>query len=571
MTALQALPPHPHPWSALLMRGDVVFDDGVFRLRHVDTTPAQALEADLLLVADALDAAGITTTLIRHGRTSPALVVDAAERDAVLGVLRALGQREPLYAKPAGAPVALAADLDMTTTAASDGARSIRLFRPRISGAGSLRYDRESGFALEFWRRDGDLVHAPRANALTRRVFPAADVRGATIHRYGRSWSTLEGMFDPQPDEVIDEIDLVFSWVDGSSSEFQRQRAAQMAGYVVGEGDESAARYRHVDELRYALRSVHMYAPWVRRIFIATDSPRPAWLADDPRVTIVRSEEFFADPSVLPTHNSHAIEAQLHRIDGLAEHFLYSNDDMFFARPVDPELFFTAGGVSKFVECPIRIGTGEPLPHRSGHDNALRVNRALLRERFGRTIVRDLEHCATPLRRSVLSELESEFPDDFARTAASRFRSATDISVTNSLYHYYALMTGRAVVSTDARVRYVQSTLAASLRQMRRLEKRRDVDMFCLNDGGSSEVPEGLRIRTVRDTLERMFPVRAPWERPEVGIEAGGRSSAAQVDTARVDAAQVSAAQGDAAQASAAQVSAAQAPDASAEPIGAPR
>ncbi|CAN7331942.1 stealth conserved region 3 domain-containing protein [Microbacterium sp. LjRoot45] len=529
MTALQALPSHPHPWSGLLTRGDVVFDDGVFRLRHDDTTPGQALEADLLLVADALDAAGIAVTLIRHGSAAPALVVDAAQRDAVLGVLRALGEREPLYAKSAGAPVGLAADLEPSTEAASVGARSIRLYRPRISATGSLRYDKDCSFALEFWRRDGDVIHAPRANALTRRVFPASDLRPATKHRYGRSWATLEGMFDPQPDEVVDEIDLVFSWVDGSSSEFQRQRAAQMEGYVVGEGDESAARYRHVDELRYALRSVHMYAPWVRRIFIATDSPRPSWLADDPRVTLVRSEDFFADTSVLPTHNSHAVEAQLHRIDGLAERFLYSNDDMFFARPVRPELFFTSGGVSKFVECPIRIGTGDPLPHRSGHDNALRVNRALLRERFGRTILRDLEHCATPLRRSVLTELEREFPDDFARTAASRFRSATDISVTNSLYHYYALMTGRAVVSTEARVRYVQSTLASSLRQMRRLEKRRDVDMFCLNDGGSSEVPEDVRIRTVRDTLERMFPVRGPWELPEVGVESdadvsGGRA-----------------------------------------------
>lgn len=529
MTALQALPSHPHPWAGLLTRGDVVFDDGLFRLRHDDTTPRQALEADLLLVADALDAAGIALTLIRHGSATPALVVDAAQRDAVLGVLRALGEREPLYAKPAGAPVGLAADLEPPAEAASVGARSIRLYRPRISATGSLRYDKDCSFALEFWRRDGDMIHAPRANALTRRVFSAGDLRLATTHRYGRSWATLEGMFDPQPDEVVDEIDLVFSWVDGSSSEFQRQRAAQMEGYVVGEGDESAARYRHVDELRYALRSVHMYAPWVRRIFIATDSPRPSWLADDPRVTLVRSEDFFADTSVLPTHNSHAVEAQLHRIDGLAERFLYSNDDMFFARPVRPELFFTSGGVSKFVECPIRIGTGDPLPHRSGHDNALRVNRALLRERFGRTILRDLEHCATPLRRSVLTELEREFPDDFARTAASRFRSATDISVTNSLYHYYALMTGRAVVSTEARVRYVQSTLAASLRQMRRLEKRRDVDMFCLNDGGSSEVPEDVRIRTVRDTLERMFPVRGPWELPEVGVESetdvsGGRA-----------------------------------------------
>ncbi len=83
-------------------------------------------------------------------------------------------------------------------------------------------------------------------------------------------------MFDPQPDEFTEPVDIVFSWVDGSSSEFQRQRAAQMAGYVVGDGDDGPARYRQVDELRYALRSVHMHAPWVRRIFIATDSPAPA-------------------------------------------------------------------------------------------------------------------------------------------------------------------------------------------------------------------------------------------------------------------------------------------------------
>src|SRR6185312_17566504 len=101
-----------------------------------------------------------------------------------------------------------------------------------------------------------------------------------------------------------------------------------MRAYVVGEGDDSEARYRQIDELKYALRSIYMFAPWVRRIFIATDSPRPEWLAEHPRVTIVRSEEFFADTSTLPTHNSHAVESQLHHIDGLAEHFLYSNDDM---------------------------------------------------------------------------------------------------------------------------------------------------------------------------------------------------------------------------------------------------
>ncbi|MDF2492737.1 MAG: cpsY, partial [Microbacterium sp.] len=346
------------------------------------------------------------------------------------------------------------------------------------------------------------------------------------------TWRTIAGMFEAHPGEFTQDVDMVFSWVDGSSSEFQRQRAAQMEGYVVGEGDDGDARYRHVDELRYALRSVHMYAPWVRRIFIATDSPRPAWLADDPRVTVMPSEQFFADTSVLPIHNSHAVEAQLHHIPGLAEHFLYSNDDMFFGRPVEPEMFFSPAGISRFVECDVRIGTGAPATHRSGHDNALRVNRALLRERFGRTITHDLEHCATPLRRSVMSELEQEFPEDFARTAASRFRSATDVSVTNSLYHYYAMFTGRAVATTAPRTRYFQTTLADSLRRMERLSERTDVDMFCLNDGGSGvEVPEEVRVRVVTGLLERMFPVRAPWELP--AVSAGSAEAPSEASAAR--------------------------------------
>ena len=185
---------------------------------------------------------------------------------------------------------------------------------------------------------------------------------------------------------------------------------------------------------------------------------------------------------------------------------------MFFGRPVTPELFFTSGGLSTFVEAPVRIGVGPARLHRSGHDNGLRVNRNLLRQRFGRIITRDLQHCAAPMRRSVAAELEREFADDYARTAASRFRSATDISVTNSLYHYYALLTGRALPTTQPRVQYIQTTLRESLGQMEKLLERRNVDMFCLNDGSTPEIPEEVRVPVLRATLERYYPIRAPWE-----------------------------------------------------------
>nr|WP_315267568.1 stealth conserved region 3 domain-containing protein [Microbacterium lemovicicum] len=513
---LTALPREPRLWPVLAEREDLILAGGVLHVPHDDLTPEQARTEDLLLIRDALDAAGIPVLLLRRSARVPALAVDEELRVEALAAIAELCEREPVYGKVQGhAPLPMQ-DLPV----AEAGPSVVRVFRPRIAASG-LRYGADHAVGVEFWRIGEALVEAPRENVLTRRVFARPDLDIVEVEAHGRSWRTIRGMFDAQPHEVTAEIDMVFSWVDGSSSEFLRQRAARLTEYVVGEGDDGPARFRQVDELRYALRSVHMYAPWVRRIFIATDSPAPAWLRDHPRVTVVPSDAFFADTSSLPTHNSHAVEAQLHRIDGLSEHFLYSNDDMFFARPVDPDLFFTPGGVTKFVESDVRIGPGAARIERSGHDNALRVNRALLEERFGRIISRDLEHCATPLRRSVMAELEDVFADDFRRTAASRFRAATDISVTNSLYHYYALLTGRAVSTERPRTRYVQTTLARSLAQMEKLAERRDIDMFCLNDGGETEVPETVRVRAVLDLLGRMFPVAAPWEDPAVGVSAG--------------------------------------------------
>lgn len=366
---------------------------------------------------------------------------------------------------------------------------------------------------LELWQYHGDTVECPRPNALTRMVFDLADVEQTAVRLFERSWPTLTDMFAPQPTDVSFDIDIVYSWVDGSDPEFRARRAGMLAQVVVGEGDDADARIRQIDELKYALRSVYKNAPWIRRIFIATDSAVPEWLSAHPKVTVVRAVEHFSDTSGLPTFNSHAVECQLQHIEGLSEHFLYSNDDMFFARPVRPSMFFTPAGVSRFIEAGTRIGPGRNNERRSGFENAARVNRELLATQFGHVITRHLEHTPVPLRRSVLLEMEAEFADDFARTRTSRFRSATDISVTNSLYHYYALLSGRAAPQESAQMRYVDTTSRTGLALLDGLAARRDVDFFCLNDGSFPEITEAERVCAVSKFLVGYFPDRAPWER----------------------------------------------------------
>ncbi|MFJ4657040.1 stealth conserved region 3 domain-containing protein [Nocardia sp. NPDC088792] len=388
-------------------------------------------------------------------------------------------------------------------------------YRPRVdalvsAAAGPGTVD------IEFWHHRADGLLGPRPNALTRERIPAEDLQRTRIRRFGYDWDTLRGMFDVHAGDVDFDIDVVFSWVDAADPARNALRSAAISEALLGEGDGAPARVRQIDELRYALRSVYANAPWVRRIFIATDCTPPAWLDAHPQVTIVRAAEHFSDRSSLPTFNSHAVESQLHHIPGLSEHFLYANDDMFFGRPMRPTMFFTAGGISKFIESPVRIGTGTRAVRRSGFENAARNNRQLLRNRFGQLITRHLEHAPAPLRRSVLFELEGVFADDFARTQASRFRSSTDISVTNSLYHYYALLSGRAVQNETARARYIDTTTREGLDQLVGLGIRRDADFFCLNDGSFPEIEEAHRSSRVRNFLQHYFPEPAPWERVEL-------------------------------------------------------
>jgi hypothetical protein len=499
--------------SRMLQRDDVVLSKGRLALVNTTLTPSQATREDLYFVRDVLDRASIAFLLVRGNDDRPVLAIDRRQRKAVRSALAEACADEPFYAKAVDGTrrrVLLVADGKIATDAST---RSVILFRPRVTETGDLRYGAATGIRLEFWDFGDSSITAPAENALMRTTLPLEEYVPDQVSRYGRDWPTMAGMFDPLANDIDFDIDIVFSWVDGAAIEWQRARAKRMKSYVVGEGDDSHARFRQLDELKYALRSVYLFAPWIRNIYIVTDSPRPDWLDDHPRVRIVPSEQFFADPSVLPTHNSHAVESQLGNIEGLAEHFLYSNDDMFFGRPVGPEAFFSPGGVTKFIEATTRIGLGQSNAARSGFENAARVNRQLLSGRFGKVITRHLEHTPVPMRRSVLTELEAEFPSEFARTAASAFRSATDISVTNSLYHYYALLAGRAVTETGVRALYIDTTARSGLGQMRKLVTRRNVDLFCLNDGSFPEITDEARATAVRSFLDGYYPLAAPWER----------------------------------------------------------
>ena len=82
-------------------------------------------------------------------------------------------------------------------------------------------------------------------------------------------------------------IDLVYLWVDGNNPEWQAKRAAFL-GIKTEKSSTNSRSYLNNDELKYSLRSVERYAPWIRNIFILTDNQKPKWLEiSNPKIKII--------------------------------------------------------------------------------------------------------------------------------------------------------------------------------------------------------------------------------------------------------------------------------------------
>ena len=132
-------------------------------------------------------------------------------------------------------------------------------------------------------------------------------------------------------------IDFVVTWVDGNDPVWQAEKAKYSPSK---NADNRNVRFRDWDNMQYWVRAVEKFAPWVNKKHFVTYGHLPKWLnTDNPKLNIVKHSDFIPK-EYLPTFSSHSIELNLHRIEGLAERFVYFNDDMFLIRPVKRELFF---------------------------------------------------------------------------------------------------------------------------------------------------------------------------------------------------------------------------------------
>lgn len=188
-------------------------------------------------------------------------------------------------------------------------------------------------------------------------------------------------------------------------------------------------RFQDNDELKYSLRSVQMFAPWVRNIFIVTNGQLPPWLnVSHPKVRIITHEVVFTDKSHLPTFSSFAIECHLSKIPNLSEYFIYMNDDFFFGNTVQPTDFM-CGNTHK-VRLAWKAPRREEQKANSKTDtygNSLMYTGELLDERYGKQERYVIAHAPYFFKKSVLEKVLALWKQQFEETSSHKFRTNSDM------------------------------------------------------------------------------------------------------------------------------------------------
>ncbi len=377
---------------------------------------------------------------------------------------------------------------------------------------GSVVLGERHACQIEFWDREADELVSAHRNAVVPRL-PEVSIDEATVEVDGERLPTSRNFLDVSESNTWFPIDIVYTWVDDSDPAWIGRRAAALdCPDLINADAASDSRFTNRDELRYSLRSVAQYADFVRHVYLVTDGQTPSWLDPDaPGLTVVDHRDIFGADDLLPTFNSHAIEARLHHIEGLSDHYLYLNDDVFFGRRVSPAVFYRPSGLAHFFLSRAQIPAGDSHPDELSVDSAAKNGRALMHREFGTVPTRKFKHTPHAQRRDVLLEIEKRFPAEVSAVGRSRFRSHTDISMASSLHHYVADALGLGVPGS---VRYDYVNLSSG-NLPGRLERMADgtYDCFCLNDADIAPRQRERIDIEVASFLRCMFPWPSPWER----------------------------------------------------------
>lgn len=337
------------------------------------------------------------------------------------------------------------------------------------------------------------------------------------------------------------DVDIVLLWVDGNDHVW----LDEYNKYCIdaNKKDNSKNRFRDWDNLQYLFRGVDSFLPWIRKIHFVTFGHVPKWLnIHDEKIKIHKHTDIFKDTSKLPVFNASAIELNINNIEGLAENFIYFNDDFFILKDLPITRFFKDGKPVDFlVEEPSRdswlynllrnknVWTSmvnnslrEINTHFSKRELLLKNRTLFFNKRYGmQDNLKNLTfsyrkkfngfahyHLPQPYCKRTLVYAEKHFMDIINATSGSRFRHKDNIS--QALFRYIHLARGDFYPEKNSDFAVFSISDRASLELLANDIKR--YNMVCINDELETDIDFDFMHDELISILNDILPKKCRFE-----------------------------------------------------------
>ena len=324
-------------------------------------------------------------------------------------------------------------------------------------------------------------------------------------------------------------IDIVIPWVDSSDPKWQEDYmkfACEQRNV-----DANIHRYRDNGLLKFWFRGIEKNAPWIRKVHFITYGHVPAWLKQDhPKLHIVKHSDYIPQ-KYLPTFNSHVIELNLHKIDGLSDKFIYYNDDTFLINPVDESFYFKNGkprdcailnavqpdGLSHVILNNLSIINKHFCKKQVIRKNILKWINVKYGAALSRTIclmpwpkfvgIKDT-HLPIPYLKSTFDKLWELEPEILNATNRSKFRQNSDIN--QYLFRYWQLVSGEFECSnTMASSAYLDIGKDSIIKIRKELFCSRN-KLVVINDADTLEFDS--KTKKIQEEFAKIFPFKSTFE-----------------------------------------------------------
>lgn len=331
------------------------------------------------------------------------------------------------------------------------------------------------------------------------------------------------------------KIDFVIAWVDGNDPEWLKQKNEYNPSKQT---DNSNIRYRDMDILKYWFRAVSEYAPWVNKVHFVTWGHLPEWLDTTcEKLHIVNHKDFIPE-RFLPTFSSCPIELNLHRIPGLADKFVYFNDDMILNDKVTPEFFFRNGLPCDFahINNVYNLEVADICSHilinetwaTSNHCSYMKVflkhplkfinykyplkniiKNILKLENNNVFVGFENHHMAAPYLKEIFNDVWQDEKELMEQTCENKFRSPLDVS--QHVFRYRQIATGKfSPVSKKSRGKFLHIGLDNN--EIIDAVLTSKYKTLCINDT-PEEVDFEKAKKEIVDAYEKKLPHKSCFER----------------------------------------------------------